>query len=72
MDLNFFFQIYDEPGSLYSIARSEGIRGLYRGIGPAMLGVSHGGIQFMVYEELKSYHSTYKSKHGCSWFPVRF
>ena len=39
---------------LTTIATQEGIRGFYKGLGPAMLLVSHGAIQMMTYEELKA------------------
>eukprot|EP00475_Leptophrys_vorax_P033162 TRINITY_DN5188_c0_g1_i2.p1 TRINITY_DN5188_c0_g1~~TRINITY_DN5188_c0_g1_i2.p1 ORF type:complete len:190 (-),score=32.16 TRINITY_DN5188_c0_g1_i2:37-606(-) len=38
-----------------SIIKNEGVMTLYRGIGPAMMLVSNGAIQFMCYEELKHY-----------------
>ncbi|XP_060813522.1 mitochondrial folate transporter/carrier [Bombus pascuorum] len=41
------------------IYRTEGFRGLYRGFVPGMFGVSHGAIQFMVYEELKNWYNNY-------------
>lgn len=39
------------------IWKHEGIRGLYRGGGLALFGVSNGAIQFMTYEELKRWRT---------------
>ena len=42
------------------IAVNEGLPGLYKGFVPGIWGVSHGAIQFMIYEELKSSYHNYK------------
>lgn len=46
--------------ALSQLYRSEGVRGLYRGFVPSMLGVSHGALQFMTYEEMKNYYNEYR------------
>ena len=52
------------PGAYTSISsgvrqifRTEGIPGFYRGLLPALFGVSHGALQFMAYEQLKRHRS---------------
>jgi len=46
--------------ALRKVWRLEGIRGLYRGFVPGMFGVSHGAIQFMTYEEMKTFYNGYR------------
>lgn len=39
------------------IYQSEGMAGFYRGLAPSIIGVSHGALQFMAYEQLKIYRA---------------
>uniref|UniRef100_A0A5K3EG87 Mitochondrial folate transporter/carrier n=1 Tax=Mesocestoides corti TaxID=53468 RepID=A0A5K3EG87_MESCO len=48
-------------GTLRSIWLTEGLRGLYRGMVPGMVGVSNGALQFLFYEEFRNF---YNSFHG--------
>lgn len=47
--------------ALVKVYKMEGIRGLYKGLIPGMFGVSHGAIQFMTYEEMKTMYNTYRN-----------
>lgn len=50
-----------------AILKNEGIAGFYRGLGVSLLGVSHGAVQFAVYEPAKRwYYSRRYKKHGIS------
>jgi len=49
--------------ALRSIAKYEGLPGLYSGFGPSLLGVAHVAIQFPLYEAGKSYLAT---RCGCA------
>ncbi|EEZ98536.1 solute carrier family 25 member 32 [Tribolium castaneum] len=40
--------------ALVKIYRADGVRGYYKGLVPGIFGVSHGAVQFMVYEQLKN------------------
>jgi solute carrier family 25 folate transporter 32 len=46
--------------ALVKIYRTEGVRGLYRGFIPGMFGVTHGALQFMTYEEMKTFYNIYR------------
>jgi solute carrier family 25 (mitochondrial folate transporter), member 32 len=41
--------------ALKKLWRKEGIRGIYSGLGPSLLGVTHVAINFPIYEKLKSW-----------------
>lgn len=45
-----------------TIVREEGFWALYKGSGPALLLVSHGGVQFVVYEFLKRHFHVSRAK----------
>ncbi|BFZ11335.1 hypothetical protein BsWGS_14374 [Bradybaena similaris] len=62
---------YGNPGNvqfvgmwetLINVYRNEGIRGLYRGFLPGVFGISHGALQFMAYEELKTLYSKHRNQ----------
>lgn len=50
--------------ALATIVREEGALGLYRGLFPALLLVSHGMVQFAVYEELKRLIARLEGRHS--------
>lgn len=51
-----YANLYD---ALAKILKEEGLRGWYRGLVPGLFGVSHGAVQFTVYENLKNLCSQY-------------
>lgn len=48
----------------HTIVQEEGILALYKGSVPAMMLVSHGGIQFVTYEFLKGHFANFTSNNG--------
>ncbi|CAG2174862.1 unnamed protein product [Oppiella nova] len=53
------------------IYRTEGVPGLYRGYVPGILNVSHGALQFMAYEELKTLYVTSRGLDVTHLFSLR-
>ena len=57
-------------GVLATTLREEGVRGLYRGIGPTMCGIlPYAGLKFYVYQSLKQ---QYRRCATCSCLPALF
>ncbi|KHG09329.1 Mitochondrial folate transporter/carrier [Gossypium arboreum] len=54
--------LHQSRHALRTILREEGWTALYRGLGPGLLMVSHGAIQFTAYEELRRIMVDYKEK----------
>ncbi|XP_061182310.1 solute carrier family 25 member 32-like isoform X1 [Saccostrea echinata] len=48
--------------ALYKIYKYEGVLGLYKGFIPGMFGISHGAIQFVCYEEMKTKYNNFKQR----------
>ena len=50
--------------ALAQIARTEGVAGLYKGLGPSVFLVSHGALQFAAYERLRLWRATRERPNG--------
>ncbi|KAH9491936.1 hypothetical protein Btru_026817 [Bulinus truncatus] len=48
--------------TLFNVYKSEGVRGLYRGYLPGIFGISHGAVQFVTYEEMKTFYNKYRNQ----------
>ncbi|XP_065897974.1 solute carrier family 25 member 32-like [Dysidea avara] len=44
---------------IYKLVKYEGISGMYKGFIPGLIGVSHGVVQFVTYDEMKKYYCNF-------------
>lgn len=51
---------------LQVVAKTEGLRGLYKGLTASYLGTAEGTIQWVLYEKLKRMRSQYRARHASS------
>lgn len=56
--------------ALWRIGKDEGISGLYKGFIPGLLGISHGAIQFMAYEEMKKGLLIWRNRESVNFNPI--
>ncbi|XP_005103525.1 mitochondrial folate transporter/carrier isoform X2 [Aplysia californica] len=54
-----FVGMWETLGNVYKF---EGVRGLYKGFLPGIFGISHGALQFMAYEELKTLYNRHRNQ----------
>lgn len=55
-NLSLYALWHSDIGAFKTIFATEGLQGFYRGMVPAIFGVGHGSIQYVLYEQLKKYH----------------
>lgn len=53
--------------ALHKITAKEGVKGLYKGVFPSLLGVSHGAVQLLAYEKFKAAFRSYKGSETLSF-----
>jgi len=57
---------------LKKVARNEGLKGLYKGLGASYLGVFESTLQFVLYERMKLVMVRHRNSHRQSLFPREF
>eukprot|EP01147_Barroeca_monosierra_P000442 gene442-3780_t len=64
------FDLSSITDALSTILRQEGVRGLYKGVVPGLIGTSHGGFQFMAYEDLKKRLNQRANRHHAAQLSI--